>query len=361
MFAYYAKWIHNFSDKIRQLVENTKFLLETKVHETFKQIKQELEITALKPIYESLPLEVECDVAISAALNRGGRPVAFMSKTLQGRELKYHIIEKEAIEIMEAVRKWSHYLTRQHFTLITDQRSVAFMFSHVKYTKIKNVKIQEWRLELSTLAYTIKYRPGKKNVVPDTLSRAFTCSLINSSTLVDLHNGLCHPGITGLCREKPSLFYGGCKKRVSSSYRICARFHIPPEGTLIKATRPMEKLSIGFKGPVPSVTSNTYLLVVDKYSRFPFVFPCPNMYTTTIIKALDRLFSLTGMPCDIHTDRGMSFMSKELRDYHVQKGVETSNTTSYHPAGNAQVERNLTEKYLELVSLEVLHSARSLL
>ena len=220
------------------------------------------------------------------------------------------------------------------------------MFSNEKCTKIKNAKIQEWQLELSTLDYTIKYRPGKENVVPDTLSYAYTCLIINSSTLVDLHNGLCYPGITWLLhfvKEKNLLFSTDVKK-VCSSCRICAEvkpcFYIPPEGTLIKATRPMERLSIDFKRPVPSVTSNTYLLVViDEYSRFPFVFPCPNMNTTMIIKALDRLFSLTGMSCYIHSDRGASFMSKELRDYLVQKGVATSKTTPYHPTDNAQVKQ----------------------
>ena len=70
-------------------------------------------------------------------------------------------------------------------------------------------------------------------------------------------------------------------------------------------------------------------------------------------------------------------MSKELRDYLVQKGATTSKTTPYHPTGNAQFERfngttwkiiqlsirsqNLTKKYLELVLLEVQQSARSLL
>ena len=73
--------------------------------------------------------------------------------------------------IVEAVRKWSHYLTCQHFTLITDQRSVAFMFPNKKCTKIKNAKIHEWQLELSTLDYALKYRPGKENVVPEKLSR----------------------------------------------------------------------------------------------------------------------------------------------------------------------------------------------
>ena len=75
---YYVKWIHNFSDKVRPLVENTKFPLEMKALEAFKQIKQELEVITLKPIDKSLPFEVECnasDVTISAALNQVEVPV----------------------------------------------------------------------------------------------------------------------------------------------------------------------------------------------------------------------------------------------------------------------------------------------
>ena len=168
-----------------------------------------------------------------------------MSKTLQGSKLKYHIIEKEAMAIVEVVQKWSHYLTHQHFTLISYQRSVAFTFSNEKHTEIKNAKIQEWQLELSSLDYTIKYCPGEENVVPDTLSRAYTCSLINSPTFVDLHNGLCHSGITWLLhfvREKNFPFSTEeVKKSVFFMQNLCRVkpcFYIPPEGTLIKAPSP---------------------------------------------------------------------------------------------------------------------------
>lgn len=41
------------------------------------------------------------NVAISTALNQNGHPVVFMSKTQQGSESKYHIIEKEAMAIIE--------------------------------------------------------------------------------------------------------------------------------------------------------------------------------------------------------------------------------------------------------------------
>ncbi|KRX30632.1 Retrovirus-related Pol polyprotein from transposon 17.6, partial [Trichinella sp. T6] len=79
-----------------------------------------------------LPFELETDasdVAIAAVLNQLGRPVAFFSRTLQGPEKRYAAIEKEAQAIIEAIRHWKHYLTRRHFTIKTDQKSVSFMFS----------------------------------------------------------------------------------------------------------------------------------------------------------------------------------------------------------------------------------------
>ncbi|XP_068240950.1 uncharacterized protein [Palaemon carinicauda] len=53
---------------------------------------------------------------------------------------------------------------------------------------------------------------------------------------------------------------------------------------LIKATQPFERLNLDFKGPVPSQCGNKYILtVVDEFSRFPFVFPCADMTTRTVI------------------------------------------------------------------------------
>ena len=61
------------------------------------------------------------DHTLSATLqlNQKGRPVAFFSRTLTGPELKHSLVEKEAAAIVEAVRKWKHYLTGKHFKLIT--------------------------------------------------------------------------------------------------------------------------------------------------------------------------------------------------------------------------------------------------
>ncbi len=76
----------------------------------------------MQAIDEAVPFTIECDatdVAVSATLNQNGRPVALTSKTLLGSELTYPAIEKEAIAIIEAVRRWSHLIMRQSFTLVT--------------------------------------------------------------------------------------------------------------------------------------------------------------------------------------------------------------------------------------------------
>ena len=138
--------------------------------------KEDIAKASLTAIDENLPFIVECDasdVAVSATLKQGGRTVAFMSRTLHASESNYPAVQKEDIAIIEAVRKWNHFLARGQFTLVADQRSVAFMFDHRKRSKIKNDKIRSWRLELACFAYNIHFRLGKENSHLDALTRAF--------------------------------------------------------------------------------------------------------------------------------------------------------------------------------------------
>ncbi|XP_064080951.1 uncharacterized protein LOC135197777 [Macrobrachium nipponense] len=89
IFAYYAKWIQNFSAKIQPLARVKKFPLNEEALQAFELLKQELEGATLHSVDENLPSEVECDaseVAVSAVLNQSGRPVAFMSRTLHHRK-----------------------------------------------------------------------------------------------------------------------------------------------------------------------------------------------------------------------------------------------------------------------------------
>ena len=133
-------------------------------------------------------------------------------------------------------------------------------------------------------------------------------------------------------------------KRMTNACKSCAevkpRYFQPTGNILIKATQPFERLNLDFKGPLPSTSSNKYLLVaVDECSRFPFAFPVPSMTSSVIVDCLSQLFSIFGTPKYIHSDRGASFMSSELKSFLSSYGIATSRTTAFNPEGNSQVER----------------------
>ena len=56
------------------------------------------------------------------------------------------------------------FLTGRHFTLVSDQKSVSYMFNTKQQGKIKNDKIMRWRIELSTFDFGIVYCCGEENI-----------------------------------------------------------------------------------------------------------------------------------------------------------------------------------------------------
>ena len=115
-------------------------------------------------------------MAISAALNQENKPVAFFLRNLNSNERHRSIIEKEATAIVEALKKRSHFLQERRFKMITDHKSVSFMYDNKRRSKVKNDKI----LELSLYDYEMIYGTGKYNSVSDTLSRAYCISVAQS-------------------------------------------------------------------------------------------------------------------------------------------------------------------------------------
>ncbi|XP_059819975.1 uncharacterized protein LOC132391153 [Hypanus sabinus] len=387
-FSYYSQWVPHYADKAWPLVKSTTFPLSAEACTAFSRIKGDIAKATMHAVDETIPFQVESDTSdftLAATLNQEGRPVAFFSCTLQGSEIRHSVMEKEAQAIVEAIRHWRHYLAGKKFTLLTDQRSVAFMFSYQQRGKIKNDKILRWRIELSTYNYDILYRPGRLNEPPDALSRG-ACASAQLDQLYALHAQLCHPGVTRFYHfVKPwNLPYS--LEDIRTMIRDCQiraeckpHFYCPETVQLVKATHPFERLSADLKGPLPSTDRNVYFLnIIDEYSQFPFAVPCPNTTTTSVIKALRQLFTLFGYPCCIHSDRGSSIMSDELRRYLLARGIATtSRTTSYNPRGNGQVQReNATVWKATLLALkskgllvsrwqevlpEALHSIRSVL
>lgn len=131
------------------------------------------------------------------------------------------------------------------------------MFDQNHCSKIKNDKILRWRMEMCEYQYEIRYRPGRLNFFDDALSCACTLTM---SSLAEIHERLCHPGVTRLNHfiSSRNLPYSLNEVReICSQCKICSqiklRFFRPPRGQLIQASRPYDRISIDFVGPKGSV------------------------------------------------------------------------------------------------------------
>ena len=86
--------------------------------------------------------------------------------------------------------------------------------------------------------------------------------------LFDLHNSLCHPGISRMMhftRSRNLPYSTNEVKTVIEKCPICTEIKpsfVKNSSTLIKSTQPFERLNIDFKGPLPNEadSSNRYLL-----------------------------------------------------------------------------------------------------
>ena len=386
MFSYYSKFLQRFSDKIRPLAKNTKFPLSPDALEAFSALKHELTDVALNSIDANQPFVVETDASyfcLAATLNQQQRPVAFFSRTLKRSEYKHHPVEKEAAAIVESLREWRPFLLGKHFTVITDQKAISYMYNTKLKSKIKNDKIARWRIELSQFSFDIVYRPGSENAAPDMFTRI--ASMQPGLSVKEIHEQLCHPGITRLhhfVKSKNLPFSIEQVKQTTGSCRSCLFLKpkfLKGQGQLITAISPFQRLNIDFKGPLPTSSyGNSYLLtIVDEYSRFPFAYPCKDMTSKSVIKCFDNLFSLFGMPVMVHNDRATDFLSLDTKTYLQKKGIATSKTSRHNPRGNGQVEklngtlwkailvtlhsRNMKASQWEDILPDALHSIRSLL
>jgi len=105
----------------------------------FKTIKKTFTRAPLLRHWEpDLPLVLETDtsdLALAAILSihTDGdiHPIAFHSQTLQAAELNYNVHNKELLAIVEAFKKWRHYLegTVNPVEVITDHKNLTYFCS----------------------------------------------------------------------------------------------------------------------------------------------------------------------------------------------------------------------------------------
>ena len=177
--TYYQKFVQNFSDiaapLTRLLRKDVPYTWTEVESAAFESLKQALcTAPVLRVADPGLPFTLHTDasnVAIGAVISQedesGSRPVAFMSRTLEPRETKYPVHERELLAIVCALRHWRHYLMGSKILVATDHHSLKFL----KGQRTISDRQTRWMETLKDYDLNIEYIPGKTNVVADALSR----------------------------------------------------------------------------------------------------------------------------------------------------------------------------------------------
>ena len=128
----------------------------------------------------SKPIILACDASqygIGAVLshvmdNEQDRPIAYVSRTLSSAEKHYSQLEKEALAIVFAVKKFHNFIYGRPFLIESDHRPLMFLFGDKSgIPPLASSRIQRWALTLSSYNYTIRYKAGKHIGHADALSR----------------------------------------------------------------------------------------------------------------------------------------------------------------------------------------------
>ena len=182
---YYHKFLPNLSSTLsplhRLLRKGTKWNWTQNQQIAFDKVKVLLQSDPLLVHFDSTkPLLVYADVSpygVGAVLahkmpDNSEKPIAFASRTLTPAERNYSQLEKEALSIVYAVKRFYQYLYGTHFTLYSDHKPLERLLGEFQQiSPLASARIQRWALTLAAYQYTIKYKPGKSMSTADALSR----------------------------------------------------------------------------------------------------------------------------------------------------------------------------------------------
>ena len=80
---------------------------------------------------------------------------------------KYSVYDQELYAIVQALKKWRHYLLPKEFVLYTNHQALQYLNSQGKLNQ-RNLK---WVEFMQSYTFVLKHRSGKSNRVADALIR----------------------------------------------------------------------------------------------------------------------------------------------------------------------------------------------
>ena len=293
--------------------------------------------------------------------------IAYFSKRFTSSQQHYSATQKECLAVVLAVTHWRPYIWGRHFVCVTDHSALRYLYSMQDTSNM----LTRWAIALQSYDFTVEHKPGKLNIIPDTLSRLF--SFEHSEMRVAPHLApICrnvpdNPALHGPHRLRPYHAYKHTFDKVRDRFwwptlhrdvktwcqdcQACQRRKTPHRGPKLPTghlpvDRPFQRVSIDLveyktESVSPTGLKCSYALtIIDHLTRFSVLVALPDKKEQTIAKALvERVFGIFGPPETLHSDQGPEFENKVVKQLQDVFGYKKTKTTPYRPQGNSVSER----------------------
>lgn len=190
LMGFYQKFIPRYSHLTAPITDllkkSKKFKWSEEAEKALEELKSVLTSAPVlaNPDY-TRPFIIETDasqLAVGAALlqefDDGKRIIGYYSKKLSSTQRKYAATEKECLAVLMAVENFRHYIEGTTFTVITDCKSITWLFSITAVNA--NSRLLRWALKLQSYDFVLQYRKGKDNILADCLSRIDSIQVIDN-------------------------------------------------------------------------------------------------------------------------------------------------------------------------------------
>lgn len=162
-----------------------------------------------------------------------------------------------------------------------------------------------------------------------------------SQILAQLHET--HPGISRMkSLARSYLWWPHLDKDIEELVKKCntCQSHraAPPQSPIHTwecPKTPWTRIHIDHAGPF---LGQTFLILIDAYSRWLDVHIVPSTLAEATIKVLKQVFSAHGLPSQLVSDNGPAFTSQEFKNFMCKNGMRHSLTSPYHPRSNGLAE-----------------------
>ncbi|GAB4822872.1 hypothetical protein N2152v2_009918 [Parachlorella kessleri] len=323
-------------------------------------------------------------------------PIGYASRVLTSAERNYPPVEGEILAALFGICQFRHILHGLPFVLQCDQHSIRWLLT----TRQIQGRLARWSLLFQEFDFTVEYRPGKRHINCDSLSRLEQTALEEEppaphtseeddwrhympASYTNLKPGdenywqlnLFTIGIGSthqpappahLSKRTSGVLAGSNPKRVkqegdpgapgpstTATNTLACEEHGDSDNedengavddTLhpVKVNGYLERVFCDLVGPLPAShpLGNKYIFTcIEASTRHAFAYPIPSKSSPHVAAALAHLFGVIGTPLIVQTDQGGEFVSSTMRSLLKRFNVQHRISSAYHPQSNGCVER----------------------